>query len=102
MAKKTKEQERGILCVDLSLVPDEIDVVTFFMLVEQKNTVFYDSRKNPKAIPPYFVRGTKGDVTVLDVADEKVRAKFELMIKIEELEESNESTDRHPKEGNSD
>ena len=101
MAKKTKEAEKGLLCIDLSLVPDEIDIVTFFLLLEQKHTIFYDSRKNPKALPPYFIRGNKGDLTVLDIADEKVRAKFELMIKIEELEENNESTDRHKQEGDS-
>jgi hypothetical protein len=81
--------EKGILCVDLSLIPSELmEVTTFFMLLEQKGVVFYDSRKNPKAVPPYAILGGLGDVTILDVADDKVRAKFDLMIKLDELEES--------------
>lgn len=83
----TKGVSDSQICVDLSLIPDDIDIVTFFMLLEQKNTIFYDSRKNPKAIPPYAIRGSLGDVALLDIADDKVRAKFELMIKIEEIDE---------------
>lgn len=85
---------KGILCVDLSLLPEyELGVVDFFKILNQANTIFYDSRKNPKAVPPYAILGELGDVSILDLANEKVRAKFDLMIKLEELEDSEKPKD---------
>jgi hypothetical protein len=84
---------KGLLCVDLSLVPNELEIVQFFMILEQKGIIFYDSRKNPKAVPPYAILGGLGDVTVLDIANDKVKAKFDLMIKLEELEDEKSEDD---------
>lgn len=80
--------EKGILCIDVSTAPPEMDIVTWFKLLEEKNTIFYDSRRNPKAIPPYAIKGEAGDIAILDIADEKIKAKFDLMIKIEEIDDT--------------
>lgn len=81
---------KGTLCIDVSTVPLEAEL--FFRILKEENTIFYDSRMNPAAIPPYAIRGERGDVAILDIANPKIKAKFDLLIKVEELEEKDVPT----------
>lgn len=85
---------KGTLVIDVTIIPKELDLAAFFILLKQEGVCFYDSRQNPDALPPYGVNGEITDVSLLDIEDDKVRAMFELAllnIKEEESEKNPEN-----------
>lgn len=82
----------GTLVIDISIIPRELDLTGFFLLLKQEKVCFYNSLQNPEALPPYGVNGELTDMNILDIKDDKVRAKFELaLLKIEDIKEDSNS-----------
>lgn len=85
---------KGKLVIDISLIPLEADV--FFKILKTEDTIFYDSRLNPDALPPYAIMGDVPDIALLDLANNSVKAKFDLILNKEQPDQSEDTEDKGP------
>jgi len=66
----------GIICYDIELIPEGIDLQSLFHIMNTSNLLFYDSFKKKGIRPPYVIKGTI-DKFVVDVSTAENRVLFD-------------------------
>jgi hypothetical protein len=69
----------GIICYDLELMPEGVDVSTLFSIMNTTNLLFYDSFRKKAIKSPYVVKGTTSKF-VVDVSTADNRLLFDKML----------------------
>ena len=68
-------KEKGILVIDLILIPDYMDIEDWMNILNKHKMVFYDSTLAPEAKPPYVLDG-EIDKIMVDISTKEGKEKL--------------------------
>jgi hypothetical protein len=78
-------ETKGIICYDLVLRPQDIEITTIFDIARKTNFLFYDSYEFSKygynAKPPYLLDGTEMDKLLVDISTKEGKKIYKEVIK---------------------